>query len=330
MGQLVRSSYQVSPDGSSALKKTPVLSRDEITGNAFVMLVAGHETTANAIHFTILELAGCPASQRRLHKELDEIVGDLPPEEWDYEQHLNPLMASMVGACMNETLRILPPVNEMPKIVSSSQDKSIALDGQTHVVPAGTCISLCASSVHANPLHWPAKPSKVHPGRDDIADYVPERWFRRNVDRDSSAAEAQEEDTEDYGGYQGRDTAASLFRPERGAYIPFSDGARACLGRRIAQVEVIAALAVLFKEYSAELAVDEWATDAELDKMERSQQAEIYWKARDERDKIISGASSLLTLKLRGTAVPVRFVKRGEERFVNWLEPDREQPNYED
>lgn len=321
MGQLVRSSYQVLPDGTSTLKKTPVLSRDEITGNAFVMLVAGHETTANAIHFTILQLAGCPASQRRLHKELDEIIGDIDPEDWDYEQYLNPLMASMVGACMNETLRILPPVNEMPKIVTPNQDQTIMVDGERHILPAGACISLCASSVHANPLHWPAKPSKVHPGKDDIADYVPERWFRKNIhagkDEDST-----DDEGEDYGGFKGRDTSAQLFRPERGAYIPFSDGARACLGRRIAQVEVIAALAVLFKDYSVELAVDEWASEEDLAKMEKSEMAEIYWKARDKRDKIISGASSLLTLKLRGDVVPVRFVKRGGERFVNWLEQD--------
>lgn len=322
MGQLVRSSYQVSPDGSSTLKKTPVLSRDEITGNAFVMLVAGHETTANTIHFTLLQLAGCPASQRRLHKELDEIIGDLDPEKWDYDQHLNPLMASMVGACMNETLRIIPPVNEMPKLVTPNQDQTIMVDGERRLLPAGTCISLCASSVHANPAHWPAKPSKVHPGRDDIADFVPERWFRKNVHSTKDDDNSADEDGEDYGGFKGRDTSASLFRPERGAYIPFSDGPRACLGRRIAQVEVIAALAVLLKDYSVELAVDEWASDEDLAKMEKSQMAEVYWKARDKRDDIISGASSLLTLKLRGQAVPMRFVKRGEEKFVNWLQRD--------
>jgi cytochrome P450 len=72
---------------------------------------------------------------------------------------------------------------------------------------------------------------------------------------------------EDVRGPQGSDIASSLFRPPRGAYLPFSEGYRACLSRRFAQVEIIAVLAVLFREYSVELAVDEWASDEEVDKM---------------------------------------------------------------
>ena len=43
---------------------------------------------------------------------------------------------------------------------------------------------------------------------------------------------------------------AQVFRPERGAFIPFRDGARARLGRRIVKSEVAAVLVVLFRSYS--------------------------------------------------------------------------------
>lgn len=46
MGQLARTAYRDSAD-----EKAPVLTRDEIIGNAFIMFVAGHETTANTLHF---------------------------------------------------------------------------------------------------------------------------------------------------------------------------------------------------------------------------------------------------------------------------------------
>lgn len=105
-----------------------------------------------------------------------------------------------------------------------------------------------------------------------------------------------------------------------GAYLPFSLGARACLGRRIAQVEVVAALAVLLREYSVELAVDEWASDEKVLEMGGGERRVVYERARARRDDVVGRARSLLTLKLRGEGVAVRMVRRGEERFVSWLE----------
>lgn len=315
MGQLVRSSYEVNDNKSGA--KSGTLTRNEIMGNAFVMLVAGHETTANAIHFSLLQLATHPASQRRLQKDLDDLVGNSDISTWDYDTLANPMLASMIGAVMNETLRVLPAVTEIPKITTPSRDQTLVIDGEKHLIPAGTVISLCASSAHMNPRHWPERPSRFDPSRGDIGDYVPERWFRGNENLNKGEEEV---DQEDYGGFQGRDTSEKLFRPERGAYFPFSDGARSCLGRRIAQVEVISALAVVFRNYSIELAVDEWASEEELERMSRQEKGEIYNKAADKSRQTMREATSILTLKLHGKVVPVRLVPRGEEKFVSWVD----------
>ena len=337
MGQLVRSSYEVGSGEGVKKSKFPTLTRDEITGNAFIMLVAGHETTANATHFTLLEMASNPMSQRRLQRELDELLGSSDPMTWNYDDLVNPLMAGMAGACLNETLRVLPSVIELPKISTATQEQVIVFEGEKHVLPKQTVISLCAASVHMNPKYWPSRPSRTRPGEDDILEYRPERWFRgrdgaansESGATSSSASSSDDEamtgeDVEDYGGYKGRDTSAQLFKPERGSYIPFSVGPRSCLGRRIAQVEVIAALAVLFREYSIELAVDDWASDEEVERMDRQQLTDLYKKAQSRKQEVVREARSLLTLKLRGQVVPVRLVKRGEERFVSWMDQDLE------
>ncbi|KAK2065528.1 cytochrome P450 [Colletotrichum caudatum] len=327
MGQLVKSKYgNGAADGgvSGAMSngkesKMPQLSKSEIAGNAFIMLVAGHETTANAMHFGLIEIACNPAVQRQLQKDIDGIFGDSDPSTWNYDSTVNPMLASMLGACMNETLRLTPAVVEIPKKVNPEGDGIISLDGEKHVLPKGAHISIVGVAAHHNPRNWPSKPSKITGKEHDLDDYVPERWYRASIK--AAPTEDKSGDTEDYGGYKGSDTSEKMFRPVRGSYVPFSDGPRSCLGRRIAQVEIIAALSVIFQQYSLELAVDEWASDAEVDAMSREEKQELYKKAQDKCRETVKKATTLLTLKLPpGMSVPVRVVPRGEERFVNFVD----------
>ncbi|KAL6823717.1 cytochrome P450 [Trichoderma camerunense] len=317
MGQLAKSCFGTD-------NKDATLTREEIIGNAFIMFVAGHETTANAIHFTIIYLATHPEAQRRMQKDIDDILGNQDPKDWDYDSLINPMTASMIGAAMYETLRLVPAVSEIPKKISPDADESFVMDGTRYVIPKDTGISLVTVSTHVNPRYWPTRPSKITPGKSNILDYDPTRWFQTKEKKDGQGSEVVAgADSEDFGGFQGSDINAQLFKPERGSYIPFSDGARSCLGRRIAVVEIIAALAVIFRSYSIELAVDEWATQEQVDKMSREERAQVYKKAQDKSLWTVGQASSRLTLNLHdGMHVPVRIAKRGEEKFVDWVDKE--------
>ncbi|KAI1463857.1 cytochrome P450 [Daldinia caldariorum] len=323
MGSLVRTSYgDVAADGSANKKGTNVarLTDSEIRGNAFVNIVAGHETTANILHFTLAHLATSPASQRRLQRDIDNLMGNTDPAKWDYEASLNPLLGSTVGAVINETLRLLPPVVDIPKMVSPAQEQSLSIDGVGHVLPRETSIGLVVVAAQRNPRYWPTKPSKISGAETDMDDFVPERWFQTDSAKSGSTA-IEGEDTEDFGGYTGSDTSAQLYRPPRGAFIPFSDGARACLGRRVAIVELVSALAVIFQKYSIELAVDEWASDEKVAEMSHDEKASLYKVAQEKSRETIKEARSYITLKLHGDkCIPVRLVKRGSERFANWVD----------
>jgi cytochrome P450 len=318
MGQLVRATYGKKGKSEKKTDEQLRMTDEMIKGNAFIIIVAGHETTANTLHFTLCELANNPAAQRALQADVDRLFGhDSDPLAWNYEKSINALCASNVAACMNEALRLIPSVVDIPKYVTPGQDQAITLDGDKHVLPEKGMILLNTVGVHRNPKYWPTKQKSGPSGElNDLDDFLPERWYRPSL---SKAAEAQEEeDTEDFGGFKGRDTSEQLYRPVRGSFIPFSDGARSCLGRRIAQVEMLAALAVLFQKYSIELAVDEWASDEEVAGMSVEERKKVYEKARAKSRDTIRQATSMLTLKLHGKLkVPVRLVKRGEERFVN-------------
>ena len=329
MGQLVRSKYDISSSSSSlekndgATNSTWKLEDSEIMGNAFIMTLAGHETTANVTHFTLIELAIHPEAQRRVQRDIDAIFGrDSDPETWDYEKNINALLASYIGAVINETLRLIPPVVVTPKRVADTdqwlQDET---DGQRHHMPAMMPIMPVISAVQRNKRFWPALDKTKQEGdAGDLDEWLPDRWYLPSPGQDQGQQQSTvEEEEENYGGYQGLDTSPTLFRPVRGSFIPFSDGARSCLGRRIAMVEMVAAMAVMFQKYSVELAVDEWVPggDEEIQKMGVEEKREVYKKVQEKAKDTVLQAKSVVTLKLTGGRhVPVRFVRRGKERFV--------------
>ncbi|KAG5980678.1 hypothetical protein E4U55_003778 [Claviceps digitariae] len=362
MGALVQGAFSAEGEkeekpqgyGMNTTMKAPVLSRDEILGNAFILFVAGHETTANTLHFTLINLATNPAAQRQLQADIDELVGDTDCSTWDYESLVGPMATSAVGACMNETLRILPPGPAIPKQVTPHSDQVLNIEGREYILPKGSFIIVLAIKAHEDPRHWPYEESKLRPGHDDLRDYKPERWYEsqpgprghQSHEGESSSSidnpirprpEIPEGDSYDNscdsndegidGGGQGDDKGKgnplmpgkSFFRPRRGAYLPFSDGPRSCLGRRVAQVEVMTFLLVLFQRYSIELATDEWADEAEVRQMDRQARAEVYRMAQAASRRTLAQAVTVITLGLQGKTVPVRLVPRGEEQFVDWM-----------
>ena len=280
---------------------------------------AGHETTANSIHFSMMYLAMHPQSQRHLQKDLDDILGDRPVEEWDYEKDVPKLFGSMCGAVMNEELRLIPPVIGIPKVTTASQPQGLQLGGKHVTLPPDCYITLDAAAIHRNPKYWP------HTSEDDLLDFRPERWLvdagHHNTPADAHVdsnenAYAAEEGLDFDGPDQRPDTAASLFRPAKGAFIPFSDGYRSCLGRRFAQVEILAVLAVIFQTWSVELDVGLTMSDEELDRADAEAKRKA-WDAADARARHLlrTGMMSIITIQMRKDKVPLRFVKRGSERF---------------
>lgn len=319
------------------------LTDSEILGNMFVLIVAGHETTANSIHFVLLYLAMHIPSQRRLQQDLDRIFQGRPPAEWDYERDLPALFGGMAGAVLAEELRLVPPVATIPKSTTGVPDQTLVVEGGKKVtVPADTYIPVCTAAVHRHPNHWPSGPP-TRPGGDpahpvsnldnDLEEFRPERWLLqqpRETDpvgtgegRSSSSSKVllQEEklDGEGMGINLSSDTSESLYKPPRGAYIPFSDGYRSCLGRRFAQVEVLAVLAVIFQHHSVELDVD--ASDADVATMTEQAKAEIWHRsARRCRNLLLHGCATLITLQMRQGTVKLRFVPRGAERFPDHVD----------
>lgn len=295
-----------------------MLSRDEIISNSFIFLFAGHETSANSIHFSILELAMSLPSQVRLQADIDRIVGaDKPTSSFSYYTDMPRLYNSMVGAVLNEQLRLTPPIISLTKVAVGSQP--VLIDGKECLIPDDTIIHLNVVGSARNPKQWPSNPSKLTTKDHDLDDFVPERWLPSS-DPSSTVQANQAGDKHKNSclppSFEGP-PSDSLFKPTKAAFLPFSDGARACPGRRFAQVEITAVLTALFQRYTAELDVREWASDEEIEEMGNMERKEVYDIAIAKARTVVGRFEPVqVTLQMRvGDRVPVRFVERGRERF---------------
>jgi cytochrome P450 len=261
--------------------------------------------------------------------ELDEIFGDREPAAWSYDDDLPKLFGGLVGAVLNEELRLIPPVVSIPKCTLPNSPQRLTVDCKEITVPANCVVAIDAVAVHRNPKFWPHKVIRSSQGSitTDLDEFRPERWLEKpdpEIPQGNGPTSAQSSfsavSADGLGVDVSPDTAASMFRPVRGAYIPFSEGARACLGRRFAQVEILAALAVIFSKYSVELAVDEWATEMQVIEMSQENRREIWNKAKKEVErKLKDEMGTIITIQLRGKPVRIRICERGNELF-DWKE----------
>lgn len=269
----------------------------------------------------MLYLAMTWSSQAHLQRDLDDIFSNRPVSQWSYEHDVPKLFGSMAGAVMNEELRLIPPVVGIPKRTHKGSPQPLTVAGKRIIVPQDTHITLNTVASHRNPKNWPTMCGPNASDAEIAADldsFKPERWLldssRPAVDTYSYAH--HDSDSDDHSGPSGADTAFTLFRPARGAYIPFSEGARSCLGRRFAQIEVLAVLAVIFRDYSVELALDEHASDEQLGAMSEEARRGVWTKARDCAQELLrTGMGTVITIQMRGGKVPLRFVRRGAERY---------------
>jgi cytochrome P450 len=123
--------------------------RDELT----TILLAGHETTANALAFTWYLLARHPAIEQRVHQEIDAAVGDRTPTIDDVPALT---YTRMVFA---EAMRLYPPAWLLGRVAVEDHE------ARGYRIPAGSLVVLSPWGVHRNEAYFP-----------DPERFDPERW----------------------------------------------------------------------------------------------------------------------------------------------------------
>ncbi|KAI9766222.1 MAG: hypothetical protein M1839_004998 [Geoglossum umbratile] len=307
LGSLVQGAYR-NPVGPGDDKLAPTLptgslTESELMADIFIFLFAGHEATASAMYYSILFLALNPLAQQNLQSSLDSLLSQRTLEEWSYDHDLPALLTGAAGAVMNESLRLMPPFMYVPKITRlGNGPPELTVDGTRMTVPDGCQVTIVLPALHRNPNCWPTEEGV----EDDLDRFRPERWF---ATKGGAASE------------NGNTTNPGLYRPPRGAFTPFTDGPRSCVGRRFAQIEMVAILAAIFLTHSVELSVSDFATDAGVEQMPSggAERKEVWGKAaaraRQRMPMGIEESGLGLISRDNRRKIGFRVVKRGEERF---------------
>ena len=136
----------------------------EIRNEVDTFMFEGHDTTANALTWTLYMLAKYPEHQEKCREEINQVLEGR--EELEYED-LSKL--TYTTWCIKETLRLYPPVVSTLRQVL--EDTKIG----GYLIPKEAIISLHIFQIHRNPKYWEDPdtfdPLRFHP--DNVKDRHP-------------------------------------------------------------------------------------------------------------------------------------------------------------
>jgi cytochrome P450 len=130
---------------------------ERLVDNVLTFFLAGHETTAKALAWTLYLVARYPEWAARLEEEIGHVVGKGPLGA----QHIEQLM--LTQQVLKESMRLYPPV----PIMSRQAVADVEIEG--HAVKPGTSLLIPIYALHRHARRW-----------EDADDFRPERFAPEN------------------------------------------------------------------------------------------------------------------------------------------------------
>ncbi len=147
LDMLLKARYE---DGSS-------MSQEQLIDEVLILFAAGHETTANALGFTLNLLAKHPEVQEKAYQEISQLDWGKDLEMEDFRN------LGYVKQCIEEGMRLYPPAYYIDR-ESIAEDE---IDG--YKIPKNTMLLLAIYELHRDERFW-----------DAPQDYIPERFDPSN------------------------------------------------------------------------------------------------------------------------------------------------------
>jgi cytochrome P450 len=128
------------------------LSDSQLRNETITFLLAGHETTANALTWTFFLLSQHPEVEARLRDELSNILGGRVPTHADLPR------LCFTKMVIREAMRLLPPIWIIERRVIEEDEVA------GFRLPAGSAIVIAPYALHRHPAFW-EEPETFDPDR---------------------------------------------------------------------------------------------------------------------------------------------------------------------
>ncbi|KAJ5584880.1 cytochrome P450 monooxygenase [Penicillium hispanicum] len=205
-----------------------MLSDEELQGNMFLFMFAGHETTANTLIYIIHLLAVFPNWQSWAMEEIDEVIGGRAVDRIPSSQETFPRLRRL-RAIVYETLRLYGPVVMVPRQTSPHQPQKVTRpDGSELVIPPNIRINIVPAAWHTSQEYWGA----------DASSWNPSRW----ICQDTSSSPVPPESNHEI-----------LDRGKIDNLLAWAMGPRSCPGKRFSQLEIMAVLVALLQHAAVQV-----------------------------------------------------------------------------
>jgi cytochrome P450 len=137
----------------------------EVHDHVITLIMAGHETTANALSWTLYLLSSHPEAEQALHAELARLEGRRPGFE-------DLARLTYTRAVITESMRLFPPAWILSRTLTADADF-----GGWHA-PAGTLVAVSPLLLHHD-ARWFPEPERFDPSRwiDGRRDAVPRHAY---------------------------------------------------------------------------------------------------------------------------------------------------------
>uniref|UniRef100_A0A1A8S285 Uncharacterized protein n=1 Tax=Nothobranchius rachovii TaxID=451742 RepID=A0A1A8S285_9TELE len=190
------------------------LSRAEVYISVTELILGGVDTTSNTLSWALYHLARDCRVQDCLYRELDSVC---PSKQQPTTEHLSRM--PYLKAVVKETLRLYPVVPGNGRFISENE-----VIVSNYWFPKKTQFHLC----HYAACHDEAEFVKAE-------DFVPERWLHTQAPSS-----------------HGDRATPGFYQHHPYSFIPFGVGVRACVGKRLAEMEMHFALSRLIQHYRVE------------------------------------------------------------------------------
>lgn len=124
----------------------------ELRDQVLIFLLAGHETTATSLAFSLHLLARHPDIQDRARAEIAAVLGDRTPGAADLDR------LPYLTQVLKEAMRLYPAA----PVIGRRSVAAAEVDG--HTIPAGADVIVAPWVTHRHPAYWP-DPERFDPDR---------------------------------------------------------------------------------------------------------------------------------------------------------------------